>query len=120
MNKAIIFLISLLITSVSFAQQLPGALGNLNLNTGGKQDSIPFVHRDDAKDSITISYKFLDSTRSVSLDNSINDFYTYFSIPSTLQFLGNDGSAAYSLVFTPLLKPDGTMVFINSMHIVIH
>jgi Putative porin len=97
------FVVSMLIT-VSFAQQLPG---NINVNAVGnnqRKDSISFVHRDDAKDSITITYKFLDSTRSIGLDHSINDFSAYYAVPSSLQFMGNDGSAGYSLIYTPILK----------------
>ena len=40
-----------------------------------------FEPRDDKKDSITISYKFLDSVRVNRLDSSINDFDKYFSVP---------------------------------------
>lgn len=74
-------------------------------DTSGKRDNLGFEHRDDAKDSITISFRFLDSIRSVKLDSSINDFYTYFSEPASEQYLGNNGAAAYPLIFTPLLKP---------------
>jgi putative beta-barrel porin len=108
MKKLIaLFVVSIIIT-VSFAQQLPG---NVNLNalgsgsSGPRKDSIAFVHRDDAKDSITIHYKFLDSTRNIALDHSINDFSSYFAVPFSLQFLGNDGSAGYSLIYQPLMKP---------------
>src|ERR1700741_3185510 len=95
-KKGFAFFISLLVVSISFAQQLPG---NVNLNQvssqgGTRKDSISFEHRDDAKDSITIHYKFLDSTRSITPDNySVNDFSTYYAVPYSLQYLGNDGSA---------------------------
>ena len=73
---------------------------------GGKSDSLNlgFEHRDDLKDSITISYKFLDSIRSIRLDTNINDFYKYFSVPAAQQYLGNNGTAGYSLLFTPIVK----------------
>ena len=74
-------------------------------DTSGKRDNLGFEQRDDAKDSITISYRFLDSIRSVKLDTAINDFYNYFSEPSTQQYLGNNGAAGYPIIFTPLLKP---------------
>ncbi len=70
-----------------------------------KDNALGFEHRDDKKDSITISYKFLDSVRVNRLDSSINDFDKYFSVPSTYQYLGNHGAAAYSLVYQPNLKP---------------
>ncbi len=71
----------------------------------GKKDTIGFVHRDDRKDSISITYKFLDSVRNIPLDFSINDFDKYFSLPSTYQALGNNGAAAYSLIYKPNAKP---------------
>ena len=70
-----------------------------------KDNALGFEHRDDKKDSITISYKFLDSVRSNRLDSSINDFDKYFSVPSAYQYLGNNGAAAYSLIYNPNLKP---------------
>ncbi|MEP7107674.1 MAG: putative porin [Ferruginibacter sp.] len=74
-------------------------------DTSSKNDNLGFEHRDDAKDSITISFRYLDSIRSVQLDTTINDFYRYFSVPSSEQYLGNNGSAAYSLIFAPFVKP---------------
>ena len=70
-----------------------------------KDNALGFEHRDDKKDSITISYKFLDSVRVNRLDSSINNFDKYFSVPSTYQYLGNHGAAAYSLIYQPNLKP---------------
>src|SRR4029077_17433480 len=73
---------------------------------GSKSDSLGlgFEHRDDLKDSITISYRFLDSIRSITMDTNINDFYRFFTIPSTQQYLGNNGTAGYSLLFSPFNK----------------
>jgi hypothetical protein len=74
-------------------------------NTGSsKKDTIGFVHRDDAKDSINISFRYLDSIRSLRLDTNINDFSRYYAIPHTMQFMGNSGAAAYSLIFSPITK----------------
>ena len=70
-----------------------------------KDNAMGFEHRDDKKDSITITYKYLDSVRANRLDSSINDFDKYFSVPSTWQYLGNNGAAAYPLIYTPNLKP---------------
>jgi Putative porin len=71
----------------------------------GKENAMGFEHRDDKKDSISLSYKFLDSVRINRLDSSINDFDKYFSVPSYYQYLGNNGAAAYPIIFTPNLKP---------------
>ncbi len=95
-------------------QQLPGRNNPTNSNVPGNRtvvtktnkDSLAlgFVHRDDSKDSISITFKYLDSVRATPLDFSINDFDKYFSIPSTYQALGNNGAAAYSLIYAPYAK----------------
>ncbi len=94
---------------VGFAQEpllknLPN-LKNIGSQIGGKQDTIGFEHRDDLKDSISISYKFLDSSTRKTIDSSVNDFDKYFSVPSSYQYLGNNGAAAFSLIFQPFDKP---------------
>lgn len=71
---------------------------------GPRKDSLGFEHRNDAKDSLSISFRYLDSVRNSQLDFSINDFYKYFTRPADLQFMGNTGSAGYSLVFSPYMK----------------
>src|SRR5664279_2952568 len=67
-------------------------------------DSLSFQHRDDLADSITISFRFLDSLRSDHLDSSINDFDKIYTVPANYVTLGNNGSAAFPVLFTPLLK----------------
>ena len=74
-------------------------------NNNARKDSIGFEHRDDRKDSISITYKYLDSVKNNTLDSSINDFDRYFSLPSAYQYLGNNGAAAYSMIFKPFVKP---------------
>ena len=109
--KQIVFLIILIFNvQFTYAQQ-PGAIdqiGSRIKNIGGaassQKDTIGFVHRDDKKDSIAISYKYLDSIRSTPFDSSINDFDAYFSVPSTYAYLGNNGAAAYSLIYKPNAK----------------
>lgn len=66
--------------------------------------NLGFEHRDDSKDSVGVTYRFLDSTQRYNLDSSINDFDTYFSVPSSYQTLGNNGMAAFSLIFKPYHK----------------
>lgn len=101
----------LMISQASFAQRgqelLNGALGGRSGGFSGSQsnkDTIGFEHRDDLKDSINISYKYLDSIRAIRFDSSISDFYTYFSEPAAQQYLGNNGTAGYSLLFKPFAK----------------
>jgi hypothetical protein len=69
-----------------------------------KNDSIGFEHRDDAKDSITVTYRFLDSIRSLPYENDLGDFYKYYPSPFAWQYLGNSGAAGYSLLFSPNTK----------------
>lgn len=66
---------------------------------GGGNDSLQ--HRDKNEDSITISFRFLDSTRNYKLDSSVGDFTHRFPIPATHIYLGNAGNAAKSLLFSP-------------------
>ena len=129
MFKIVATLFFLVLLQTTFAQ-IPGGLGrgvfgggmggnnssnrngsNSNTSRGGvsdtssKSSTLGFEHRDDAKDSISIGFKYLDSIRNNKIDNSINDFYNYFIVPAAQQYLGNNGAAGYSLIFTPFLKP---------------
>ncbi|MEO8820079.1 MAG: putative porin [Ginsengibacter sp.] len=67
-------------------------------------DTIAFQHRDDLKDSITIYYFHLNSLKKEFLDGSLNDYGKVYTIPSGYVTLGNNGNAAYPILFTPLLK----------------
>lgn len=69
---------------------------------GSKKDSLQ--KRDRFADSITIFYRYFDSTRNRTIDSSINDFTTRFPLPYTYHHLGNYGTAAQSLLFNPLMK----------------
>ena len=70
-----------------------------------KLDTLGFEHRDDLADSITISFRYLDSVRRYPIDSSVNDFDKYYSVPSSYQYLGNNGQAAFPLIFKPFVKP---------------
>ena len=77
-----------------------------NARTGTPpKDTLDFKRRDDLADSINISYRFFNEIERYKVDSSINDFDAYFSVPSTWNSLGNNGSAAYPLLYQPLLKP---------------
>jgi hypothetical protein len=62
-------------------------------------------HRDVYEDSITVYFRYWDSSRTNKLDSSINDFFTRFPEPWTYYDLGNFGSAAKSFIFQPGMKP---------------
>jgi len=120
MSKLVFLLSFFMIPSVLFAQVpvkkktainldetiqsiQPGATNPNNNNTSSepRKDTIGFEHRNDLKDSINISYKYLDSTRKKTMDSTINDFDNYFSVPSNYVVLGNNGAAAYPIIFQP-------------------
>ena len=83
--------------------QLKSRVGGIN-NAGKAPDSIILHHRDDLADSITLSFRYLDSLRSNRLDSSLNDFNKFFSVPAGYITLGNNGAAAYPVLFTPQLS----------------
>lgn len=75
--------------------------GSKNTSTS---DSLGFKHRDDLADSITISFKFLDSLNTDKLDSSVNDYGKIFNVPSDYVTLGNNGSPAFPVLYSPYLK----------------
>ncbi len=83
--------------------QVPGQ-GRQGQRQAPAKDSSGFKQRDDLADSITISYRYLDAIRRYSLDSSVNDIDKYFPVPTSYQYLGNNGSAAFPLIFAPNAK----------------
>ena len=67
-----------------------------------KNDSLQ--HRDKYADSITIYYRYYDSTRNRILDSSVSDFYNRYPLAPHYHTLGNYGGAAQSYFFNPVLK----------------
>ncbi len=74
------------------------------LPNASKQDT-GFKKRDNLADSITIYYRYFDSSRVMYLDSSINDFSKKYPVPADYVTLGNFGAAAKSMLFKPILKP---------------
>jgi len=66
----------------------------------GKGDSLQ--HR--KADTITLNFRYLDSSRLQRLDSSIFDFSKRVPPPRTWINLGNNGTPARNLVFSPLMK----------------
>ena len=91
-------------------QRLPGAglLGGNRIGGGGGGGG-PFkdtlLHRTGLEDSITIAFRYLDTSRFYYLDSTVNDFSKKWHLPWTHIFLGNTGSASRSLLFSPNMKP---------------
>ncbi len=91
---------------VALAQQpLIRQIGNKAKQLGGQRsgnsgnDSLH--HRNKLEDSITISFRYLDTTRNYKLDSSIRDFNTRFPVPATNIYLGNTGNASRPILFSP-------------------
>lgn len=123
MKRSAFIILCLFLLNSSFAQVdrmlqrvntiKKGSNNTTNTNTAGaegqkiggpRKDSLGFEHRDNLKDSITISYRYLDSSRRNTLDSSVNDFDNYYIVPTSWQYLGNNGAAAFPLIFQPFLK----------------
>lgn len=79
--------------------RIPRGMGSGG-SSGGK-DSLK--HRTGLEDSITINFRYLDSSRYQKFDSAINDFSKVFLMPYNYLSLGNTGSAAKPLVFSPLM-----------------
>jgi len=76
-------------------------IGDRGFNrSGGSGGNDSLQRRDRYEDSITIRFKFLDSTRNYTLDSSIGEFRR-FPVPYTYHYLGNVGTAAQSILFNP-------------------
>jgi hypothetical protein len=71
---------------------------------GGSGKDSTLQHRSGLEDSITISYRFLDSSRLRKLDSSIFDFARKYPLPWNYTDLGNYGTPSHNLVFTPLMQ----------------
>lgn len=81
------------------------AQGHIIPNSSPQKGQDSLKHRDNTEDSITIHYRYFDSTTIRNLDSSINDFTTRYPLPAHYVTLGNLGSAAHSLLFNPYMKP---------------
>ena len=78
-----------------------GSGGSYRGPAGGKgKDSLQ--KRNNLQDSITISFRYLDSTRMQKFDSSITDFTQRFPVPWHHYHLGNVGNATHSMIFPPL------------------
>lgn len=94
-----IFMIVLLSGSGVLAQTNPlGRFGGAG-GAGGGSKSDTLVHR--KPDTITINFRYLDTSRLVKMDSDILDYGSKIARPDTWINLGNDGSAARPLMFSP-------------------
>ena len=65
------------------------------------QSADTLKHRDGSEDSISISFRYYDSSHYHKMDSSINDFNKISPLPFTYTDLGNMGTPARSLLFAP-------------------
>jgi len=73
--------------------------------SGSSGDSIKFEKRNFSDDSVNIRYRFLDSARFRAFDASISDYFDRVALDPEDIHLGNNGTAARSLFFSPFMKP---------------
>jgi hypothetical protein len=107
-NIISLLLLLLVFTTTVVAQEDPlrriqGAGSRYGRQGTTQGDSI--LHRTGLEDSITIRFRFLDSSRLMVFDSSITDFTSRFPIPWHHAHLGNLGNATYDLLFAPVWKP---------------
>ena len=73
------------------------------MRRGSGSDSLK--KRDNLADSITIFFRYFDSTRNRRFDSTLNDYSLRSPIPYTHYNMGNMGSAAQSYLFQPRMLP---------------
>ena len=74
-----------------------------NVRNTGSQGNDSLRHRTGLEDSITITFRYLDSSALQRFDSSVHDFTSRFPIPANYVYLGNTGNAARNIIFTPIL-----------------
>jgi hypothetical protein len=108
-NKITYLLTGLLILTIHVSAQ-EGLKGLDRLNPGRSNTGRPQLsnsgndslkHRNINEDSLTIRFRYLDSTRFYTFDSSMNDFTLRYPVPATFIHLGNTGTAARSHIFSP-------------------
>ncbi|MEP7278690.1 MAG: putative porin [Bacteroidota bacterium] len=107
MSRILYILFIIILATALKGNAQKGILGRMPRGVGsggsnGTRDSLK--HRTGQEDSITINFRYLDSSRYLKFDSSINDFSKKFLIPSDYFYLGNTGTAAKSYLFSPLMK----------------
>jgi hypothetical protein len=92
-----VVLVMLFSGSGLLAQNPLGRFGNVGSGGAGGKDSLQHRH----EDTITINFRYLDSSKLYRLDSSILDFGRKLPLQSTWINMGNIGTAARNLIFTP-------------------
>jgi hypothetical protein len=98
--KGILFIIIIMIGFLNAGAQ-SNPMSRFRGGGGGSSDSLQ--HRKD--DTMTIVYRYLDSSRLLKMDSEIYNFYLHYPLQPTFVDFGNIGTASHSLIFNPFLKP---------------
>ena len=72
-----------------------------HMNGGGGKDSLE--HRKD--DTISVTFRFLDSSRLQKIDSEVYNFYLRYPLSPTYVDFGNIGTESHDLIFNPFMKP---------------
>src|SRR5579871_1614375 len=103
--KIVFFIACLLSTATYLSAQNPASrFQSLGKGGGSKGKDTLLQHRTNAEDSITINFRYLDSSRLQKMDSSVFDFYKKIPVPWNYIDLGNFGTAAKNLIFSPNMK----------------
>jgi hypothetical protein len=100
--------ILVVVFALPVSAQMPRSIGsnsfgnNSGSKSSNKKDSLQ--HRDPFADSLTIYYRYFDSTRSRKIDSSITDYYSRLPMGPTYHTLGTYGAPAQSYFFNPVMK----------------
>ncbi len=76
-------------------------VGGLRRNVGSSGTADSLRRRDKHEDSISIYFRYADSTGMYLLDSSVTDFCNRYPVPATHVYLGNTGLASRSILFQP-------------------
>ncbi len=68
---------------------------------GASKDSLQ--HRKD--DTMSITYRYLDSSRLLKMDSEVYNFYLRYPLQPNYVDFGNIGTASHDLVFNPFMQP---------------
>lgn len=83
-------------------QNAAGRFRGAGAGAGAAGDSLK--HRTGLEDSITIRFRYIDSSRMQSFDSTVKDFTRKFPIPWTHVTLGNTGNPAENRMFSPQMQ----------------
>lgn len=107
MKKILFLLVVLLVAQLLAAQEPMRNIGNRVRNMGrgaASSGNDSLGRRNKFEDSVTVSFRYLDTLRNYKLDSSLNDFSRRYPMPADYYYLGNTGTAAQSFLFSPIMR----------------